>query len=102
MKLIAVLFGVLLISSVTFVEAAKWTKPIIFIDYVVESRMVDQYIVKISICSPKILRHPSFEVTSDSDSYQLVLNKIVSKNKCQSGSLTIIAENPNSIKARLL
>lgn len=93
--------ALILLSSVSLVEAYKFNKPVIFIDNIIPSRMSDQYIVFISICSPKILRYPSLEVSSDLDSFDLQYQKIISKNKCTSFNLTIQADNPDSIIAKL-
>lgn len=103
MKLIAVLLALILItSSLGFVDATKFKKPIIFINDVIPSRMDNQYIVFLSICTPKLLKYPEFTVKSDVDYFDLQYNKLISKNKCASFSLTVGAENPDSIKVKLI
>lgn len=101
MKVIPVILILILISTISVVEAYKFNKPIIYVDRVLPSRMSDQYIVFISICTPKIMKYPTFEVYSDVDSWDLQYKKIIGKNKCASMNLTLMAEDPDSIKARL-
>lgn len=103
MKTIGVLLVLVLILGVSSVEGQKLTKPVILISDKWETTTTDYYMVVGLICSPKILIHPSFEVSSDSDSKSYTYNKVVSKGKCvELPKIPVYAIDPESIKMKLL